>query len=226
VGDSISAIATAAGLVTSPGDATVKAANQANATQMSMFDTTQQNMAPYLQQGLQYQNQLASQMPGLTQQYGYSQYLNSPEYMNAMQTAQTGQQNMLAQGAATGMLGSGNMASGLQSNALNTAQQGYSQGLSDYWGQNQNVYNMLSPLSAAGQNAAAGLGGMSQQSANALSNNTMAGGAAQTASQQNTLNTLSTAGNQVGNQIMGAIGNANQNNLYQQYLQILQQQNQ
>ena len=203
-------------------NAATNAANQANATQQGMFNTTQQNLAPYMQQGLQYQNSLSQQMPGLTKQYDYSQYLNSPEYMNAMAASQQGQQNMLAQGAASGMLGSGNMASGLQANAMQNAQQGYSKGLSDYWGQNQNVYNMLAPLAASGQNAAAGLGGLSQQTANSLSNNTMAGmtgaNAANTNGANNLMNGISSAGNSTGNQIAGGIGAYNQNSLYSNYL--------
>ena len=194
-------------------DASKSAANQQAqaqqnqlAFQQQQWQQTQQNLSPYLQQGLQYQSQLANQMPQLTHQYNYSDYMNSPEYINALQAAKTGQQGLTAQGAASGMLGSGNMASALQANAMQQAQAGYGQGMQDYWGQNQNVYNMLSPLAAQGQNAEAGLGGLSQNASNQIGG-TMAGiGSTQAQGTIGQANALSGGLSNAGNQLMGAFG--------------------
>ena len=145
------------------------ASRQAQATQQGQWEQTQRNMAPYLRQGVAAQNQLASRLPSLTSNYSLQSYLNSPEYAAQMAATQRQSNQLMASANASGMYGSGNMASALTSNAQNQAMQGYGQGLQDYLAQNQSAYNMLANQASAGQNAAAGLGSMGSNVANNIS---------------------------------------------------------
>ena len=66
--------------------AQTNAANQANATQMHMFDTTQANLAPYMQIG-GYANNALMQGLGLTPQYDEAAYNKALDTWNAGQGA-------------------------------------------------------------------------------------------------------------------------------------------
>ncbi len=200
--------------------AQTQAQSAANASQLqqNMFNTTQANLSPYMQRGNAYGQQLQNQMGSLTAPYTEAMYQNSPSYQNQMIANQQGQNALLAQGAAGGMLGSGNMASSLQSNALNNAQLGYQQGLQNYNGQNLQTYNMLANQSAQGQNAAVGLGGLSAQVGSQIGQNVIGAGNALAQGQIGQANAINSGISAVGNAFTGASNQYNQNQLYNQYL--------
>jgi hypothetical protein len=145
-------------------------------TQRGMFDVTQKNLQPWMTAGQGALGQLVSGtqpggalMPQSYQNYDMSAFQNSPEYQAMMQ------QNQAAAGAAQnasslgGGMNSNNMKSLMNWTQGNTIQ-GYQSGLSDYMKQfmagnqaREQQFNTLNTLSAGGQNAAAGLGGISAQ---------------------------------------------------------------
>lgn len=195
-----------------------QASAAATAEQRAAREQARQYMDPYYQQGLAYQNQLASKLPGLMTPYTMDMYKQSPEYQNQLLATQQAQDAIMAQRAATGQAGGGGALLALQNAAQQQAQLGYQTGLADYWSQNLNQYNMLAPLAASGQNAAVLQGGIATNAANALAN-TMQQGAAQQGQYK------SLAGQQlgqgianIGQQALGAYGAYNQYQLMQQYL--------
>jgi hypothetical protein len=200
--------------------ANTQAQSAANASQLqqNMFNTTQANLSPYMQRGNAYSQQLQNQMGSLTAPYTEAMYQNSPGYQNQMIANQQGQNALLAQGAAGGSLGSGNMASALQHNQQQNAQQGYQQGLQNYNGQNLQTYNMLANQSAQGQNAAVGLGGLSAQVGSQIGNNMIGAGNAIAQGQIGQANAFSNGITGATNQLTSGVGAYYQNQLYQQYL--------
>ena len=125
------------------------------AFQKEMYDQNVARLAPWTTYGQNMLGALESQMPSLTSKYDYAKYQTGPEYQNMLAATARQQKALEAQGSASGMYGSGTMANQLQQNAAYLAQQGYQQGLSNYWGQNQNIYNMLNSGATLGEQAAA-----------------------------------------------------------------------
>lgn len=155
------------------------------AFQREMYDKNVARLSPWTTYGQNMLGALESQMPSLTSKYDYAKYQTGPEYQNMLAATDRQRKALEAQGSASGMYGSGTMANQLQQNAAYLAQQGYQQGLSNYWGQNQNIYNMLNAGAqlgeaaaggqvAAGQNLASNVGkiydNQATQQGNALSN--------------------------------------------------------
>lgn len=119
------------------------------------------------------QNALATlqeQMPSLTSKYDMAKYQAGPEYANTLAATDRNAKALQAQASASGMYGSGTMANQLQNNAAYLANQGYQQGLQNYMGQNQSIYNMLNLQSQIGLNAAGSQGTAGQNYANAVTN--------------------------------------------------------
>ena len=125
------------------------------AFQKEMYNQNVARLAPWTTYGQNMLGALESQMPSLTSKYDYAKYQTGPEYQNMLAATARQQKALEAQGSASGMYGSGTMANQLQQNAAYLAQQGYQQGLSNYWGQNQNIYNMLNSGATLGEQAAA-----------------------------------------------------------------------
>lgn len=125
------------------------------AFQKEMYNQNVARLAPWTTYGQNMLGALESQMPSLTSKYDYAKYQTGPEYQNMLAATDRQQKALEAQASASGMYGSGTMANQLQQNAAYLAQQGYQQGLSNYWGQNQNIYNMLNSGATLGENAAA-----------------------------------------------------------------------
>lgn len=192
------------------------AANNATQAQLGMFNTTQQNLQPYMGAGTTALSQLmggigpgGSLMPQSYTPYGMSQFQNSPEYQlmaqqntNAMDASQNAS-------SLHGGMNSNNMKNLINWTQGNTLQ-GYNTGLNNYMQQfltgNQakaQQFNTLAGVTSMGQNAAANLGGFSTQVGGQIGGNIIGAGNAQAAG---------TIG--VGNAITS---NANQG--YQAYLQ-------
>lgn len=140
------------------------------AFQREMYDKNVARLAPWTTYGQNMLGALESQMPSLTSKYDFAKYQAGPEYQNVLAETARQQKALEAQGAASGMYGSGTMANQLQQNAAYLAQQGYQQGLGNYLTQNQNIYNMLNAGATLGQNAAAQQAAAGQNLANQTAN--------------------------------------------------------
>ena len=198
----------AGGYMSAQGSKAAAAAQERIAAQNIAFqrDIYNQNvarLAPWTTYGQNMLGALESQMPSLTSKYDYAKYQTGPEYQNVMAETARQQKALEAQASASGMYGSGTMANQLQSNAAYLAQQGYQQGLSNYWGQNQNIYNMLNAGATMGQNAAAQQASAGTNLANSVSNtyNNLANQQGQALTNQYSAigNALSNLGNIGGN---------------------------
>lgn len=207
----------------SAADATQEQANAASsslALQKYEFDQQRADMQPWMASAGNNLNRMnAATAPGgsldPTATYGMAEYLNSPEYKNMMLQMQQSTGATQAGSAAAGNYGSGNMANALQSNAANIASQGYSTGLNDWQNQRALNYNMLAGLSNpnvvmqvgnAGNTMAANAGAQQIGAAQGIAGTMMQG----SQNQQN-------AYGNIGNQLMGAYGAYNQNQLWLDY---------
>lgn len=209
----------AGGYMSAQGSKAAAAAQERIAAQNIAFqkDIYNQNvarLAPWTTYGQNMLGALESQMPSLTSKYDYAKYQTGPEYQNVMAETARQQKALEAQASASGMYGSGTMANQLQSNAAYLAQQGYQQGLSNYWGQNQNIYNMLNAGATMGQNAAAQQASAGTNLANSVSNtyNNLANQQGQALTNQYSAigNALSSLGNIGGNYLAQQDAYANQ----------------
>lgn len=186
-------------------DAQTSAADQANATQISMFNATQQNLKPYLNVG----NQAATAITnaaGLNTDNPLTSPLLSPITMDQATLEKTpGYQFELQQGLQG--VKNANTATGLgNSGAANKAAINYAEGLasSNYQQQfnnavtNQtNQFNKLQSLVGTGQASAVGQGQISANVASNISGNTIGAGNATAASDIAT-----------GNAVSGGVNNA------------------
>lgn len=165
------------------------------AFQKDMYNQNVKRLDPWVQYGTTQMNALAAMMPSLTAKYDYAQYQAGPEYQNMMAQTDRERNALMAKSAASGMYGSGTMANQLQSNAAYLGQQGYQQGLSNYWAQNNNIYNMLNQGSQVGESAAAQQAAQGSQLASNVGN-----------INQNLGNALANSATQQGQAWAGAIG--------------------
>lgn len=152
------------------------AANNANATQLYMYNQNQSNMAPYLASGQQGLSELQSAMPDLTRQFTMNDFQQDPGYQFQLQQ---GEQAMQRSAAASGMLNSTGTEQNLNNYAQGMANTDYQQALSNFTTNQQQRYNMLSGMAGMGLGSATQLGNMGQQAANGMSAAQMASGNAQ-----------------------------------------------
>ena len=154
-----------------------QAANNATATQLQMFDTTQANLAPYIQAGPQSLQQLIQgTQPGgqFNQPFNYT---SSPGYNFALQQ---GQQAITDNAAASGA-GGGNTMKNLVNYTTGAASQDYNQQLQNWLQSQQQQYNLIGNVAGLGENAAAGLGNTSAQVGRQIGSNIIGAGNAQAA---------------------------------------------
>lgn len=187
-------------------DASSSAANQQSqsaqsATQLeqSMFNTTQGNLAPYMQAGLGANAALEGflGLPGgnITpadaglgvQQFQYNP-ASDPLYNF---TLQQGSAAITNQASALGGVNSGATQLALQNYGQNTAQSSYQQEFNNYQTQLNSIFARLSGSANAGQNAAAGLGGIGASTAAQQGSNTIGAGNAQAAGTIGSANSVS-----------------------------------
>ena len=194
-------------------DASKNAANtmanaqlQSAAQQMQMFQQTQANAMPFVQQGQQ-ANMTLGQLLGIQQgtpsagganssfmkPFDPSMYTASPGYQYQLQQSQ---QAIDANAAAQGRYTSGATLQQLLSNQVGLQAQDYQTALSNYNSQQLQNYNMLQNQAGLGANIGSGLGTQSQQVANQIGQNNVAGAAYQAQAQA-----------AQGNAIGGTIGN-------------------
>lgn len=146
-----------------------KGQDAAIASQEYMYDTTRGDLKPYMDYGAEAIPALQRIMAG-----DYSGFMNAPDYKY---TTQRGIQDLDMSAAARGNLFGG----GHQKDLVQFNQGNASQFLQQY-------INRLTNQAAAGQNAAAGLGGIGQNTANAISNAHMNGGLTQAQQYANNAN--------------------------------------
>jgi len=155
----------------------------------SQFNTTQQNIAPWLQAGTQGVNSLASLLsnPGQGLLTPWTQQFNAPTAAQAQATpgyqfAQQQGQNAIQNSAAAqgGLLSTGaqktldqysqGLADSTYQQTYNNALTQYQQSYNIFQGNQTNTFNRLAALSGAGQTAAQNLGQLSQQASNTNAN--------------------------------------------------------
>ena len=196
------------------------AANNATQAQLSMFNTTQQNLKPYMDAGAGVLPQITAGtqtggalMPQSYTPYNLSTFQSSPEYQLMMQQNATGLNASQNASSLHGGANSNNMKALMdwtQGNSLS----GYSTGLNDYMSQfltgNQaraQQFNTLDTVAGMGQNAAANLGGMSTQVGEQIGSNMIGAGNA---------NAASTVG--ISNALTSGLGQGYNSWLQQQYM--------
>lgn len=213
--------------------AQTSAANQANATIQQQYQQNSANLAPWMQSGQQNNNILqyltgaggtsaggaGGGLPGGTGGtsgaggFGSLTAAFSPTMQQLQSTP--GYQFTLGQGlksvqnsyAAKGLGSSGAALKGAADYATGDASNTYNQQFSNYWNQNQSIYNMLTGQSQQGLSAASALAGVGTTAAGQQSANTVGAGQAQAA-----------AYNSIGGAVSGAANTAGQYAFLSQYL--------
>lgn len=177
-------------------DAETNAANQANQTQLGIYNDEKANSAPWLQSGNAALTQLNSEMPDLTRKFTSADFVQDPGYQFQLQQ---GQQAMQRSAAAKGLLNSVGTQENLNSYSQGMANTDYQQALGNFTNSQAQRYNMLSGLSGQGLSAANMTNAAAANAGNNISSNQMASGNAQAAGyvgQANAVNSgLSTGAN-------------------------------
>lgn len=155
-------------------NAQLQAQQEADTTQMNMFNTEQGELQPYLNTGNQALSSLNTALaPGgsLTQNFSLSNLQTDPGYLFDLQQ---GNQAVQRSAAANGTLNSGgtlkaisNYTTGLASNEINNAYNRYTT-------DQNNQFNRLSAMASLGSNAAATLTGAAQNTGNQIANTQLA----------------------------------------------------
>lgn len=188
-------------------NAQLQAANNATALQQMIWQTQQQQQAPYRTQGYNALNTIASMLPGqqyqydqngnlvvdannqpvmttgsgyLTHQFG-SEDLNAalaPNYAFQLEQGQNATRNAAN---ATGGLVGGNAMKALQDYTQNFAGNAYQNAFNNYQAQRGNIYNTLAGIAGLGQTATTQTGKAAQNYANAASELGVGGAAASAA---------------------------------------------
>lgn len=181
--------------------AQTQANSAANATQaeLSMFNTTQNNLAPYMASGTNALSALNSGLGigpntggpvgygSLTTPFSAAQYQQSPGYSFQMGQGVQAVQNSAS---AAGGIGGGNTLKALTTFGQGLANSDYQQAYQNYVQQQQQQYGMLSGVANSGQNAAAGLGGISAGVGQSIGSNAIGAGNALAAGQVGSANAL------------------------------------
>lgn len=207
----IASSAIGANAATSAAKTQADAAKQAAQIQQQEFNTTTANEAPYLAAG---NNSLAVLMQGLSLAPGSTGSiangsLNAP--FDPSKLAQTpGYQWQLGQGeqaitnaaSATGGVGGGNTLKALLGYGQGLASTTYQQQLSDYMAQQQQSFGQLQTMAGSGQNAAAQLGALGNQSATTIGNDLTSGAAATAAGQVGSANAINSGIGGIGSNFL------------------------
>jgi|ERR1700742_2395876 len=197
-------------------DAQKDAANSATNTQMQMFNTAQENLAPYNKFGQNtITNLLAPALPGLAAPVSMDEATlkNTPGYQfNLDQGLQAIQNSASARGlgnSGAALKGAATFASGLADNT-------YQNQFNNATANNTNTFNKLLQIASLGENAGAGVGNAAIQTGQSIGNNIIGAGNAQAASYLNTGNSINNglqgvANGMLTNQLLGMYGNNQQN---------------
>lgn len=155
------------------------AANQANATEMDMFNTVRQSLSPYISAGNAAGNKLTGMLNsnpgGLLAKFNptEAQLQSTPGYQFTLDQGLKAVNNA---NSAKGWGLSGAGMKGIADYTTGLADQTYQQQFQNYWAQNNNIYGMLSGQQALGENAAAGQGQIGAGIAGSIGANTIGAG--------------------------------------------------
>lgn len=174
------------------------ASQAASNTQLSMFDQTQTNLQPFIASGTNALSTLNSQLgigangsfnpnASLVKPFTGADYQKSPGYAFQMSQGVDAVQNSAA---AAGGIHGGNTLKALTQFGQGLANTDYQQAYQNYVGQQQQQYGMLNNLVGSGQNAAAGLGGISAGVGGQVGSNIIGGGNALAAGQVGQANAI------------------------------------
>jgi hypothetical protein len=198
------------------------AAQNATTAELSMFDKTQANLAPYMNSGT---NALASLNYGLgvgpksgasagsgaygslTAPFTAADYTASPGYAWQMSQGIDAVQNSAS---AAGGIGGGNTLKGLTTFGQGLANSDYQQAYQNYLAQQQQRYGMLSNTAGSGQNAAAGLGAIGTTVGGQVGGNIIGAGNALAAGQIGSANAVTGGINSLA-QLSALYGNGGAN---------------
>lgn len=181
-------------------DAQTQAANQANQTQLEMYNRTRQDLLPYNTGG-------QADFARLNKLINSPAYINGPQMTESALRATPGYQFNLNQGLKSVQNSAAARGLGVSGAALKGASQ-YATGLADSTYQNQfnnavtnqtNAYNRLLGGATIGENAAAQTGAFGTQTASSIGQNTIGAGNARAASDIATGQAIGGIGNSVGN---------------------------
>ncbi len=196
-------------------DTQAGAAGAASQVQQGMFNQTQANLQPWMQGGQVALSELNNRLglsgdPNsgnfgqLTHQFGLSDFQQSPAYQFNLEQ---GKAAIDKASASRGKFYNPSTLQDIAKYSQGLASNEYQNAFSNYNTNMGNIYNRLSGISGAGQNAAANLGGFSGTLAGQLGSNITGAGNAQAAGQVG-----------VGNAITGGIANYQNAQLMQQML--------
>lgn len=187
------------------------AANNANATQLAMYNQTVQNEQPYMNAGSTALNTLTGQLGTLNtpmaiqpsinntnwQQYMSPAYdFNLQQGQQALQNSQAAQDGVLSGAALKGLVSyTQNNANNAFQNAFNDYQTQYTNQFNQYQTQNQNIYNRLAGLAQLGQNAASQTGSQATQTGANVAQTQIGAGNAAAAADVGIGNSISNATN-------------------------------
>lgn len=158
------------------------AANKATAAELSMFNTTQANLKPYMTAGV---NSLSDLLSGLGLGTGGTGTGPLDAAFNGQNLSQTpgyqfqfgqGEQSLLDATSATGGVKGGNTLKALTAYGQGMGNTEYQQALSNYMAQQSQTYDMLSGVATTGENAAANLGSTGTQVASQIGSNDIGAG--------------------------------------------------
>jgi len=180
---------------TSAADTQASADNNATAAQLQMFNTTQNETAPYRQAGYTALNQLgAGTADGGQFNHSFNASdLNSnlaPNYQFQLNQGMGALTNQLTtQGGAV----SGNALQGLESYAQNYASNAYQNAFNNYQTDQSNIFNRLSTIAGLGNAATSTSANSANSTGSGVASTTAASGAAQAAGITGASNSLSGA---------------------------------
>jgi hypothetical protein len=180
--------ALSAGASKSAANQASSAANNATDQQLQMFNTINQQQAPYRQAGYNALNDIATLQPQFTHQFGAGD-LNAnlaPNYQFQLDQGLGAVKN--ASNLQTGF--SGNTLKGVNDYAQNFAGNAYQNAFANYSANQTNIFNRLSNIAGLGQTANANVGNAGATISGNAAQSQIASGAAQAAGTVGTANAL------------------------------------
>jgi hypothetical protein len=175
------------------------AAGQSAAMQQQMFNTQNQQQAPYREQGYSALSDIAGMKPYLTQQFGPEQFQQGmdPGYAFRLQQGQRALQSQ--QNQAGGLIG-GNALAAMQDYTQGQASQEYGSAFNRFQTQRGNIYNTLASIAGLGQTSLGQSGQLAAQTAQGVGSAIAGQGQALAGGQIGVGNALASGFNTYGNQ--------------------------
>lgn len=174
-------------------DTQASAANNANNTQLQMYNQTRADQQPWRDAGAGALSQLNQQMPDLTRNFSASDFQADPGYAFRMQQ---GQRAIERSAAARGGLDSGATLKALNDYGQGMGSQEYGNAYNRFTNDQTNRFNKLSSLAGIGQTANGQIANAGMNTANNISQNTVGAANASAASQIGSANAMAGGLNQ------------------------------